>query len=285
MKQPAIPARHLVTSKRTVKNQNPKQGSLITSLPDPQTTTGHRTGNKSLSLTSTLQREEFHQTNLFCCGRWSTGNSRRSVVHPVLSELQFSLQLIFRGKKKKISPVTCFSFCAMLELMPFVCATLKGDAITCVCLSKYGDRIKAPSWLNKSPAFSTFTWVMESVCTRAAIVTWLTSQQCISYSHWEPGWRKPAAILPAWMIHPHCILGRRLLPGASLPVPVLELSLIDTCFGQHLQREKQNPLKLQTPFGLFKSYQMHHTATGRKTSNKYKASRTITCTLTSQLWC
>lgn len=86
------------------------------------------------------------------------------------------------------------------------------------------------------------------VYTHAAIITWLMPQQWISCSHWEPGWRKPTAILPAWKIHPHCILGWRLLPGASLPVPELELSLIDTCFGRHLQREKQNPLRLQTPF-------------------------------------
>lgn len=115
----------------TVKNQNHKQSSLISSLPVLQITTGHRVQEVP------CRRNRLNRL-LF---RWSRGNSRISCIHPALYKPQLSSQLLFR--EKLTSPETVFLSMQCWRLIPFV-SVLHWYWFYCiyVCLLRYCDWIK-----------------------------------------------------------------------------------------------------------------------------------------------
>lgn len=237
MKQSINPALHLVPGNKYWRIKPPNNSHPLSSRPPNHNQAKYRKKESVINKCCAEGRCSLGYF-FFFWDKWSGGKNRGTMAHLVLWEPRCPFQLIFA--ENLTSPSTSNTenlFLLHWRWMPLHMYVRHGT---------YGDWIKVSSWLTKSSAFNTFTSVTELDCVpNTAILAWLMPYQWLRCSLWKPGQRKPVGVLPAWMIHPHCIPEWRPLPGASLPVPVLELSLIDTCFGQHLQREKQTPFRLQ----------------------------------------
>jgi len=161
MKQYAIPA-HLVASVQwRIKTPNKAKQSHHLSARPPN---DNRAQNRKQESVTTKLPAEVRGSDTSFWDRWSTGNSKRSLVHPVLCKPQLSAAHL-HGKIDL--PCNFFFFlCNAGDWCHlFLCYIGGGGHYILMCLLRYGDQIKASSWLNKSPAFNTFTWVADAIIT------------------------------------------------------------------------------------------------------------------------